>query len=167
MAETTQVDNTKDLFVKMALSAWEMYNSRATKLIDSLSDEQLLSETAPGRNRGIYLVGHLAIVSDAMYTLMGWGERNYPHLDVTFIKSPDKSSEDLPVKEVREIWRNVLEKVTERINAMKVDEWFAKHTAVSDADFVKEPHRNKLNLLMNRTSHMSYHLGQLVYLVKK
>jgi hypothetical protein len=28
----------------------------------------------------------------------------------------------------------------------------------------KEPHRNKLNLLMNRTNHLSYHLGQLVLL---
>jgi hypothetical protein len=50
---------------------------------------------------------------------------------------------------------------------MKADEWFNKHTAVSAEDFAKEPHRNKLNVIVNRTNHTSYHLGQLVYLVKK
>jgi len=40
------------------------------------------------------------------------------------------------------------------------DEWFAKHSAVSAEDFAKEPHRNKLNILVNRTNHHSYHLGQ-------
>jgi hypothetical protein len=43
-------------------------------------------------------------------------------------------------------------------------EWFNRHTVVSEADFEKEPHRNKLNLLINRTNHLSYHLGQLIYL---
>jgi len=36
--------------------------------------------------------------------------------------------------------------------------------AVSDEDFSKEPHRNKLNVIINRTNHMSYHLGQLILL---
>lgn len=42
-----------------------------------------------------------------------------------------------------------------------------KHSAVSEEDFAKEPHRNKLNLLLNRTNHLSYHHGQLVFLKEK
>lgn len=158
---------TKELFVKMALSAWETYNSRVTKLLDSLTDDQLLAETAPGRNRGIYLIGHLATVSDGLFTLMGWGEKLFPQLEGRFIKSPDRTCPDMTVKEVRELWGRVYTKVTEQMSKMKADEWFAKHTAVSDEEFIKEPHRNKLNLLINRTNHISYHLGQLAYLVKK
>ena len=41
---------------------------------------------------------------------------------------------------------------------------FEKHTAVSEEDFSKEPHRNKLNIVISRTSHLQYHTGQLVLL---
>jgi len=55
---------------------------------------------------------------------------------------------------------------SEHINQMPTDEWFTRHNKVSEADFAKEPHRNKLNIIINRTSHMSYHLGQMAYLEK-
>jgi hypothetical protein len=41
-----------------------------------------------------------------------------------------------------------------------------KHTAVSDADFAKEPHRNRLSVVLNRAGHVQYHLGQLVWFKK-
>jgi hypothetical protein len=41
-----------------------------------------------------------------------------------------------------------------------LEDWLKKHTAVSDEDFVKDPTRNRLAILMNRTNHASYHLGQ-------
>jgi len=47
------------------------------------------------------------------------------------------------------------------------DQWFEKHTKVSDEDFAAAPHRNKLNVLMSRTSHLSYHQGQLIWMKKK
>lgn len=163
----TNVDN-KELFVKMVVSAWETQNARVTKLLNSLTDEQLLTETAPGRNRGIYLIGHLTAVSDALFTLLGWGERLYPHLEAIFLENPDKSSLEIPsAKEIREYWNTISTKVSEHINKMQPDEWFTKHSTISEEDFVKEPHRNKLNILINRTNHMSNHLGQLIYLEKK
>jgi len=44
---------------------------------------------------------------------------------------------------------------------MSVADWLGRHTAVSAEDFANEPLRNKLNVLMGRTIHESYHLGQL------
>ena len=41
-------------------------------------------------------------------------------------------------------------------------EWIAKHTAVSDEDFVREPHRNRFSVLLSRTAHMAFHYGQVV-----
>ena len=38
---------------------------------------------------------------------------------------------------------------------------------VSAEDFAKEPHRNKLNLIINRTNHQNTHYGQLIYLKPK
>lgn len=152
----------------MVISSWDTQNSRMNKLLDVLSDEQLLLETAPDRNRGIYLLGHLTAVSDGMSTFLAWGERLYPQLDEVFIKNPDKSGLEMPAPAmVREYWNKVNANVSQHISQMPSDEWFSKHTAVSEEDFAKEPFRNKLNIIINRTNHISYHFGQLVYLVKK
>jgi hypothetical protein len=59
------------------------------------------------------------------------------------------------------------EKLADHFNQLTVDEWFEKHTAVSDEDFQKEPHRNKLNVLINRTNHLANHLGQMTFLKSK
>jgi hypothetical protein len=167
-AEISTTESTKELFVKMTITAWETENARVTKLLDSLSDDQLMAETAPGRNRGIYLIGHLASVSDGLFTLFGWGERLYPQLEVPFVKNPDRSAADATTPtEVRVYWKEIYTKLAEAIKNASTDGWFERHTAVSEADFAKEPHRNKLNVLISRTNHMSYHRGQLVYLVKK
>ena len=42
--------NRDQTFVKMAVSAWETHISRASELVQSLSDEQLLNQIAPNKN---------------------------------------------------------------------------------------------------------------------
>ena len=156
-----------ELFVKMALSAWDTQYSRVNKLFETLTEEQLLTETAPGRNRGIYLLGHLTAVSDGMLPLLGLGEKLHPELEPFFIRTPDKAKPDLAVADLKTYWKEVNAKLNLAMNQLPAAEWFMKHTAVSEEDFAKEPFRNRLNVLINRTNHMSYHLGQLVYLEKK
>ena len=39
-------------------------------------------------------------------------------------------------------------------------EWTQRHTTVSEEDFRKEPHRNRFTILLGRTTHLAYHLGQ-------
>jgi hypothetical protein len=158
----------KTLFIKMIIDAWNTQNARVTKLIESITDEQLLAETAPGRNSGFYLLGHLTSVNDALLPLLGWGDRLYPELDTHFVKNADKSGLPTPsLLEVKNYWHSVNAKITEHINQMTFSDWFTKHASVSVEDFTKEPHRNKLNILINRTNHTSNHLGQMNYLVKK
>ena len=156
------------LFVKMALDAWNIQIDRTNKLIDSLSDDELQQEVAPGRNSGSYLVGHLAAIHDALFTLLGFGDKQKPELYDVFVKNPDKSNLEKPTtKELRNFWNDVNRKLADHFNRLTVDEWFEKHTAVTDSDFQKEPHRNKLNVLLNRTNHLANHLGQLIFLKKK
>jgi len=33
---------------------------------------------------------------------------------------------------------------------------------VSEEDFAKEPHRNRFTMLLGRTAHLGFHLGQAV-----
>lgn len=155
------------LFIKMAVSAWKQQNERVDKLLDKLSDEQLKGDIAPGKNSGTYLLGHLVAVNDNLLPLFGFSDKLYPELQNIFLTNPDKSGLVQPaVADLRKYWHEVNRKLVQHIDAMQPAEWFTRHSAVSAEDFAKEPHRNKLNVLLNRTTHQSYHLGQLVLLQK-
>jgi len=160
-ANTTQ----QALFIKMVIAEWDKQNNNFNKLLSSSTDEQLSKEIAPGKNTGIYLVGHLIAISDAMLPLLAFGEKLFPHLENIFITSPDKSGLKMPsVAELKDYLKAVNAKLSEHILSIPPGEWFKRHMAVSEEDFTKEPHRNKLNIMINRSDHMSYHLGQLILL---
>jgi hypothetical protein len=167
VAITTETQ-TKELFIKMVVTAWDASTGQLNKLFNELSAEQLAAEIAPGRNTGTYLLGHLTAVTDRMIPLLGFGERLYPQLDQPFLASPDKSGLEIPpVSELKKYWKEVNAKLSEGIANTTPADWFAKHTAVSAEDFAKEPHRNKLNVLLGRTNHHTSHYGQLIYLKPK
>ena len=149
--------------VKIVLDRWYAQIKNFETALTSLTDEQLQKEIAPNRNRGIYLLGHLTAVHDDMLPILNFGDKLYPELFEPFIKSPDKSVAEIPsAKELRTYWSNLNNILTQKINSLQPDEWFQKHNSVSAEDFVKEPHRNKLNIIVTRTSHLSYHLGQFI-----
>ena len=52
--------------VDSGLRGWKSNIDSADKLFSSLSPEQLEKEVAPGKNRLIYLWGHLTAVNDAL-----------------------------------------------------------------------------------------------------
>src|SRR5260221_11003861 len=91
MKTQNDVSTEKEVFIKMIVGAWETQNTRINKLLETLSEEQLMSETAPGRNRGVYLVGHLTAGKDGMLPFLGWGGRLYPRLENSFVTHPDKA----------------------------------------------------------------------------
>jgi hypothetical protein len=159
----------QELFIKMVTDAWYARVNQLDKLFSELSDEQFLKEVAPGRNRGVYLLGHVSAMLNAMLPLLGFGKELNSGLVKTFAQTPDKEIVDLPsVNELRQEWAKVKTELADQFARMQPDDWFQKHTTVSDEDFAKEPHRNKLNVVMSRTNHLDYHTGQLVFLkVKK
>lgn len=158
----------KELFIKMVVSNWELQNTRLNKLLDKLTDEQLASATAPGRNTGVWILGHLIAVNDGMIPLLGLGEKLFPELEAFFIGETGKERQDAPTLEtLKGYWHTLNAKLTAYFTELPAGEWFTRHQSISPEDFAREPHRNKLNILINRTNHQSYHLGQLVYLDKK
>ncbi len=155
--------NKEDLFVKMVLHAWDLNNKRVTKTFDGLSDEQLFAEIAPGKNRVVYLLGHLVAVHDMMLPLLGLGERHYTQLDEAFVDNPDREIADLPtVAQLRAHWVNINDILAKQFASLTAADWLTRHSMVSEEDFAKEPHRNKLSIIISRTNHASYHLGQIV-----
>ncbi|NNU33213.1 DinB family protein [Mucilaginibacter sp. S1162] len=158
----------QQLFVKMAVDGWNQQLKFTNDTLDKILDEELLNEISPGKNRGIYLLGHLVAVHDLMLPLLRFEEALYPELVQPFIKAPDKTVADLPpVSQLREQWNIVNDKLAAHINNLSPADWFTRHNSVSEEDFAKEPHRNRLNVLMGRTSHLANHRGQIVLLVPK
>src|ERR1700732_3523422 len=83
-------------YVALGLKVWKAQIERADKLFGSLSSEEVLREIAPGRNRLLYLWGHLTATHDAMLPLLGFGDRIHPEFDVAFISNPDKTQAGIP-----------------------------------------------------------------------
>ncbi len=156
-----------EISAKIALDNWRGQIKAADDLFNQLTDEDLQSEIAPGKNRGIYLLGHLTAVHDRMLPLLGFQEQKYPHLNAPFLTSPDKSVDGLPsATELRASWKDANETLTKYLDKLTADEWFQKHTSVTAEDFANEPHRNRLNVVASRTLHLSNHIGQLLLLKK-
>ena len=157
-----------ELSTKIVLDNWRGQVKATDDLLNQLTDEDLQKEIAPGRNRGIYLLGHLTAVHDRMMPLLGFGEQKYAHLNEPFLVAADKTVSELPsVAELRANWRDVNDTLNTHLANLQPDEWFQKHTSVSEEDFAKEPHRNKLNVVAGRTLHLANHLGQLILLKSK
>ena len=158
--ETTATQS--NLLVKMTLMAWDTQNNYLKKLISSLTDEQLAKEIAPGKNTGLYLLGHLIAVSDGILPLLGFADRLFPEMEEVFLKNPDKSGSAFPsAAELKQRLETVNVKLNSHFQSTDVNGWLSRHTVISPEDFVKEPHRNKLNVIITRTGHMAYHIGQM------
>jgi hypothetical protein len=158
---------TEETIVATAVNAWVLNIERADKLFSGLDEAGLQKEVAPGKNRLVYLWGHLTAVHDGMLPLLGLGERLHPELDPLFLTEADRAAADLPsAAELKRAWDEVNGRLLAGFRALGAAQWAERHTAVSEADFQKNPLRNRLAVLSSRTNHVAYHLGQAALVVK-
>jgi uncharacterized damage-inducible protein DinB len=68
--------------------------------------------------------------------------------------------------ELRKYWNEVNGKLLSQFSILSDDEWLRRHNAMSEEDYAKDPTRNRLAVLLSRTNHMSYHLGQITLSLK-
>jgi hypothetical protein len=152
---------TEKSLIDSALRGWKLNLERAEKLFWGLSPERLEQEVAPGKNRLIYLWGHLTAVNDRLLPLLGIGERLHPEFDNMFISNPDKSVPLIvSAPALKTAWQEINQKLWEGFSKFSDSDWAQRHTAVSEQDFEREPHRNRFGVLLGRTAHLAYHLGQ-------
>src|SRR5260370_12810706 len=86
----------EELYLAVALNGWKGNIERADKIFSGLSDEEVLKEIAPGKNRLIYLWGHLTATHDSILPLLCIGHPLHPEFDVAFISNPDKTQAGIP-----------------------------------------------------------------------
>jgi DinB superfamily len=153
----------EELTVSVAIASWKNTVERADKVFSTLTDEQFLQEVAPGRNRIIYLLGHLTAVHDGLHPILGLGERLYPDFEAIFISKPDRAIKVLPsTPQLKKSWSRVNHSLFEKFARLSPENWLQRHMAMSDEDYAKDPTRNRLSVLLSRTNHLAYHLGQII-----
>ncbi|TSD63736.1 DinB family protein [Inquilinus sp. KBS0705] len=153
----------EQLFVSMALQGWNTQIARAEKFFNALSDEDFNKPIAPGKNRIVYLYGHLTAYHDMLKETLGLGERTYPHLFDTFLKNADNADAEMPsISELIAYWADVHQQLNALFTNLPPADWFKKHNAMTEEDFAKDPSRNRLSVLLSRTNHVAYHYGQLI-----
>jgi hypothetical protein len=157
---TMQVES---LMIHSVLSNWRLTTTRLTNFFAGLAESSFYEEIAPGRNRIIYVLGHLTAVHDLTLEVLGFGEREHPELDEVFIKNPDRVIAALPpIPNLLSFWTAVNKRLYEGMQALTPEQWVGRHHVMSEEEYVKNPGRNCLNVVLNRTNHAGYHLGQLI-----
>jgi len=151
------------LMIQSALSNWNLTINRLNKFFGALSTEDFYEPIAPSKNRIIYVLGHLAAVHDRTQEILGLTARQHPELEKPFVTNPDRAVEPIPEgKELLALWNEINTHLYNGMLTFAPIHWIGRHQAVSEDDFRKDPSRSCLSVLLNRTNHAGYHLGQLM-----
>lgn len=69
------------LMIQSALGNWNLTINRLNRFFSALSSEDYFQEIAPGKNRILYVLGHLAAVHDRTQEILGISKRLHPELE--------------------------------------------------------------------------------------
>jgi DNA polymerase/3'-5' exonuclease PolX len=102
-----------------------------------------------------------------MLPLLVLGPRLHPEYDALFLTNPDKTAPTLPAaEEIKKAWNEVNGTLLAGFESLSAADWLQKHASVSEEDFAKDPLRNRFSVLLSRTTHISFHLGQTALIPK-
>ncbi len=153
--------------IQQIIQFWESNNQQLTQLFNKFPDHVYAGKVAPKRSSGLYLFAHLVAVSDALLPILGLGEIKFPELARFIPESETQINYQVDINELKAKWEAINSKLTAEFATKDSEWWLGRHMNVSEADFAKEPHRNKLNVLLSRASHVNYHRGQLIFLTEE
>lgn len=154
------------LSVKFLLQYVMMYEW-VNLYLNSLTDEEFRMELSPGKNHGVWILGHMITSDDDFSVYMGKGELLFPEYRELFGQgSKVQSVGNYPgVATLRQQWNMIIEKNKNIYEELRDEEFDDPHGNLSeDKDgFFK----NKGEVIMAWQLHQLYHTGQLGILVSR
>ncbi len=128
--------------------------------LNSLSDDDLKNEIAPGRNTGVWTLGHLIASMDDIGLYLSNEDKEYKdYLEMFGPGSKPASLDNYPsINEMRDKWKKVNEKAKRIIGNVSDEELENDHNNKTDpTDFYK----TKKKVIDCWILHQMYHAGQL------
>ena len=129
--------------------------------IDPLSDDEFKLEIYPGKNHGVWILGHLVTSDDDFSMFMGKGEVMFPEYYEIFgqgskLQPPDKYPD---VKSLRVKWDEICEKNRKIYSELKDEDFDKPHAMIKnyDTDYFK----TKGRVIMAWQMHQASQAGQL------
>ncbi len=135
--------------------------------INSLSDEEFKMELSPGKNHGVWLLGHLIVCDDDFSLFMGKGDLLIPEISEIFRQNSKLMPvENYPsVSKLKEYWKQVTDKNQKIYSELTDKELTDRHAMVKDYD--TDYFKTKERVIMAWQLHQLYHAGQLGVIVSK
>jgi hypothetical protein len=150
-----------NFMIDQLLDQWENKIQETTDLFIAIGEQFAMEPVAPGKNRVIYLLGHLIVASDCFLAALEPDARRYPEYDELFL-TPQHHANEYPAYELLlQQWVSINEVLFAYLRQLSPADWKSKHNYISETDFIFEPKRNKFNVLLNRNAHLFHHAGQL------
>jgi hypothetical protein len=147
---------------KLIHSQYKTMVSWVNMYLKRLSDDDLKREIAPGKNHGVWLLGHLIASDDDLSLYFGKGTMLYPDYSDIFGQGSvlKPLAEYPPVSLLREQWKNVTDKNIKIYAELHDEELNEPHAMIKgkvEDDFFKTKENCSINWLL----HQMYHAGQL------
>jgi uncharacterized damage-inducible protein DinB len=152
--------------IEQLLNQWKSKVNQTTEAFRKIGTASAMEPVAPGKNTVIYLLGHLIAVHDRMFEALDLGERNFPDYDGLFLSAQQTDITYPSFELLLEQWIILNDQLYGKFSQFSPEEWLTRHHYVNDADFLLEPNRNKLSILLTRFTHIFHHGGQLALIGK-
>lgn len=152
--------------IEQILNHWKGKVNQTTEIFKKIGAASAMEPVAPGKNTAIYLLGHLIAVHDRMFEALNLGERNYVAYEGLFLTAQQSTDAYPDFETLLEQWIVLNDQLYGKFMQLSPGDWLKQHHYVSKSDFLLEPHRNKLSILLTRFTHIFHHGGQLA-LIKK
>ncbi len=157
----------ENVLVQQYLKQYRMMLEWVDGQLNALSDEEYNLELSPGKNTGIWILGHLVVSDDDFSVFLGKGELLFPEYTEVFGQgSKLQKAEIYPsVSKLKEAWKKVSEKNLEIYSGLTDKELNEPHSMVKnyETDYFK----TKDKVIMAWHLHQAYHAGQIAILVSR
>ncbi|MBX7044812.1 MAG: DinB family protein [Ignavibacteria bacterium] len=136
-------------------------------ILRTLSDDDLKLEIAPGKNHGVWILGHLIACEDDFSLYMGKGEITIPDYQKLFCEGSKLQPVENypPVSELREKWNEIIRRNKKIYDNLTDEELTELHANEKDAN--NAFWKTKEDVVIHWQLHLMYHAGQLALLTSK
>ena len=143
------------------LDMWENKVQETTEVFRSLGESRAREAVAPGKNRVIYLLGHLLVMHDGIFETLELGGRTCKGYDELFLLPQHAANQYPSYHLLLEQWIALNKTLTFKLRQLSPQQWRSKHRYISEADFESHPNKNRFCGFQCLLTHLYHHAGQL------